>query len=331
MAGVYIISDYGKITKQGGHLIYQNSEGMSKKLLTEKMELLVLKGKVSITGDSFSLLARSGIPVYFMEHEDVPNIMLDFGLGKNGFLRQKQYRISDSKDDSLKISKMIVAGKIRNQITFLRRFERSCGKKLTKQIVAMWGLLKTVERCANKEKLRGLEGVAAKNYFDLFDLNIKPEWAVFGTRSRRPPKTNVNSALSFLYSLLTCRVQSALESQGLDTSCSNLHEMSYGKSSLAYDLVEEFRTPIADRLCCALFNKGIYCAGDFWSEDGAVYMTKEGNSKTIKAFEDKMKEEIWYEPAEENLSYMEIIFEQARAYKKYVQGESDEYVPFLMR
>lgn len=180
------------------------------------------------------------------------------------------------------------------------------------------------------DKVRGYEDLAARTYFSVFEMNINPDWAVFVKRSKNPPCTNVNAVLSFLYTLLMYRVESAIVAEGLDSCCGNLHVLNYGKSALVYDLMEEFRTPIADSLCCSLFNLGTLKENDFEVVDSiesnddipkeketipesdfendseivfedekseeAIFLTKEGIKKVIAAFEEKMDSVIYYEP-----------------------------------
>ena len=66
--------------------------------------------------------------------------------------------------------------------------------------------------------LMGFEGSAAKIYFSVFDQLIlqQREDFFFKERSRRPPLDNMNALLSFLYTMLTNEVASALETVGLD-------------------------------------------------------------------------------------------------------------------
>lgn len=334
MSSVYIVSEYGKLCADERNLMFKDKNGIESKIMAEDTDLLVMNGHVSLTGESLHLLAKKGISVYLLENGQVPNINIDFGSGKNGFLRQRQYRLLDDERKSLEIAKTLVAGKIRNELTFLNRIVRTSEKaeikKLENSISRLKLYLKKSEKCKNKDQLRGTEGVAAKEYFDLFDFNIMPEWAEFKKRSTRPPETNVNSVLSYLYTILTFRVQNALEAAGLDTMCSNLHEMTYGKTSLAFDIVEEFRTPIADTLCCRVFNYGIMKAEDFEQRDGGVYLTKGGCEKIILAFENKMNSEIKHPLTGEPMSYLKIIFEQAVSYKRFIM-EDEPYIPFLMK
>jgi len=58
----------------------------------------------------------------------------------------------------------------------------------------------------------------------------------------------VNALLSFGYTLLTTELTGALAAQGLDPFVGVLHDLDYGRPSLALDLLEEFRQPIIDRL-----------------------------------------------------------------------------------
>lgn len=340
MGTVYIISEYGKLCANGRNFLFTDKNGASKKIMLEDTNLLVMNSHVSLTGESLHLLAQKKMPVYLIQNGAASNISLDFGGGKNGFLRQKQYRLLDDEKKSLEIAKTIVAGKIKNELAFLNRFNRSehlsekenekAKARIENAIIKIKEHLKKSQKCKNKDQLRGTEGAAAKEYFDLFDFNIFPDWAEFKKRSTQPPETNVNSVLSFLYTILTCRVQNALEAAGLDTMCSHLHEMTYGKNSLAFDIVEEFRTPVADTLCCALFNHGTLSCSDFEKRDGGIYLAKNGMEKVVRAFESKMESEIKNPATGETMSYEKLIFEQTASYKRFIM-EGEPYIPFLMK
>lgn len=178
----------------------------------------------------------------------------------------------------------------------------------------------------------------------------KPEWAVFRKRTKHPPKSNVNAVLSFLYTVLGSKVRCAIELQGLDPMVGCLHELAYGRDALVYDLVEEFRTPVADAVCCSLFNLGILGPQDFRLYDfeqevevvGVQEVAEEGDSKGIllmesgmkkvlQRFEEKMVSEIVYGPEQRQMSYQEIIYAQAAHYKKVLLGETETYRSFAYR
>ena len=125
MSSVYIVSEYGKLCADGRNLMFKDKNGIESKIMAEDTDFLVMNGHVSLTGESLHLLAKKGISVYLLENGQVPNINIDFGSGKNGFLRQRQYRLLDDERKSLDIAKTLVAGKIRNELTFLNRIVRT--------------------------------------------------------------------------------------------------------------------------------------------------------------------------------------------------------------
>jgi len=328
---LHIISKKGKITKSDEHLLFCDIEGNKTRILPSKINQILLYDNISITGEAFSILAKNKIPLSIKTYNGIDNIKLEYSDSKNVFLRQNQYRILDNKKLTLQIAKIIVSGKIKNQLTFLQRIKRTNKKDLenlevefvTKELKQ---ILKKVETCKNLDSLRGLEGNASKLYFFVFGLNIKPEWAEFKSRTKKPPKTNVNAVLSFLYSLLSQEVTFAAQTKGLDVMIGYLHELSYGRNSLTYDLMEEFRTPIADTLCCYLFNDNILQPEDFEPRDEGIYLNKWGLKKTVTVFEEKMEKSIKVE--EKKLTYRELIFYQAEKYKKMIMNKNEIYLPF---
>ena len=371
MATIYILSEHGKLTKKDETIVFVQSDETRTILFPFKTEHLVIIGNVSISGDALRLLTKYKICTTFLSSNGRFNGKLSFGDGKNVFLRQRQYRILDNPSNSLELARSIVTGKIKNQISFMQRIKRKSGaeeKIVLDAITDAKNTLNNAEKADDIEKLRGYEGIAARQYFSVFKYNIQSEWAEFKSRSKNPPRSNVNAVLSFLYTLLMYRVESAIESQGLDACCGNLHAINYGKQALSFDLMEEFRTPIADSVCCSLFNLGILVPEDFeekkFSQDDmdypiegsavpdsteaenkgdgeesksleksikAVLLTKPGLKKVIAAFEQKMDSMILYQPTGIRISYKKIIYEQAEHYKRVISGEEREYKAYYFK
>lgn len=328
MTNLHIISKCGQITKCDEHLHYKDYEGNITRILPSKTKQILVYSPVSITGEAFTILAKNKIPLAIKTYNGVDNIVVQYNDGKNVFLRQKQFQISENMEKSLEIAKKIVLGKIKNQITFLQRIKRT--EKLSEEYVNTINevklILKDVEKCNSLEALRGLEGMASRKYFSIYGIHIKPEWAIFEKRSKNPPKSNVNAVMSFLYSLLSQEVAFAAQTTGLDLMVGTLHSLCYGRDSLVYDLMEEFRTPIADTLCCYLFNDNILNEDDFEEIENGIYLTKSGMKKVINAFEEKMQKSILY--GDKYFSYREIIFNQVEQYKDYIMNNQEDYIAF---
>ena len=335
MADLHIISKRGKITKSDEHLIFRDIEGNETRILPSKISQILLYDNISITGDAFNILAKNKIPLAIKTYNGIDNILLQYENSKNVFLRQNQYRIADNPVLSLEIAKQIIIGKIKNQLTFLQRIKRTdnlISPENEEEIVAVNELqenLKKIDSCNSLGTLRGIEGISSRIYFSIFGLHIKPEWAEFKNRSKNPPKSNVNAVLSFLYSLLEYEVTFSAQTKGLDVMIGTLHELYYGRNSLTYDLMEEFRAPIADTLCCYLFNDTILSEEDFEEREGGIYLIKTGLKKVVAAFEEKLEKSIKY--GEKYFTYRELIFNQSEKYKKMIMKEEEIYVPFKFK
>ena len=117
--------------------------------------------------------------------------------------------------------------------------------------------LDTLSHADSLDLVRGIEGDAAGLYFEGLDhlITAEKEHFFFRGRSRRPPTDALNALLSFLYTLLANDTVTALETVGLDPQVGFLHRERPGRPSLALDLMEELRAPVADRMALRLINR----------------------------------------------------------------------------
>lgn len=353
MSSVYIISDNGKLTKVNETLEFRYIDGTIRKIFPYKSDVLIVSGDVSFTGQAIKLLTRHGIDTIFLSRNGMFNGKLQFSQNKNVFLRQKQYKMLDDSFKCLTLAKSIVMTKLKNQLTVMQRIKRKKNEaeELGKAIASVRQCISKVENTDSLDKLRGIEGVGARNYFSVFKYNLIPEWASFPKRSKNPPLSNVNAVLSFLYTLLMYRVEAAIESSSLDPMVGFLHALDYGKNALVFDMMEEFRAPIVDTLCASVFNLGILDPEDFeeksfdeeFPSEGEVneeaseekqkpiYLNKKGLNKVITAFEKKIESEIVYAALNKKMSFNRIIIEQVKHLKRVINEEETEYKGFLYR
>ncbi len=360
MSTIYIISDHGKLSRQNDALVFSTPAGDIRKLFLHQADRIIIAGSVEITGSAFRMLMHHQVDTVFLSANGRFNGKLQFEEGKNVFLRKHQYDSLNDRDFCLKISRWIASGKISNQIAFMQRINRKNEKINVDQAIAQAQRnLEKLKEADSIEAVRGYEGMGSKIYFSVFRQNINPEWAVFKGRSMNPPKDNVNAVMSFLYTLLLYRVDSFIEMEGMDPYVGYLHSIEYGKRSLTFDLMEEYRASICDTLTCALFNLGILNISDFeivdFSKDNddaplhldeanqfeaeaietsesikGILLTKEGARKVAEKFEEKMDSAIFYPPDNQKLSYQKIIASQVRQFRRVLMGEG-EYKAFLIR
>jgi CRISPR-associated protein Cas1 len=191
-----------------------------------------------------------------------------------------------------------------------------------------------LERCTEVASLRGLEGHSAGAYFGVFDhLIVARKDAFFmHERSRRPPLDAMNSLLSFLYTLLAHDVASALETVGLDPAVGFLHKERPGRPSLALDLMEEFRSVVAERTALSLVNRQqVKGAGFRTTETGAVLMTDETRKKVLQEYQKRKQEGIRHPFLNEKMPVGLLPHAQALLLARYLRGDLDGYPAFLWR
>ena len=139
--------------------------------------------------------------------------------------------------------------------------------------------------------LDGSEGASAHAYFTLLMGFNKSELAWPG-RHKHPAPDPLNALLSLAYTLLMHEMAALIEGTGLDPYLGFLHQVDYGRPSLALDLVEAFRHPVADRLVLTLVNRGVVGAEDFRSpgDRAGVFLTPAAMKRFFAEYERWMLE-----------------------------------------
>ena len=182
----------------------------------------------------------------------------------------------------------------------------------------------------------------------------------FNGRNRRPPRDPVNALLSFVYTLLTNEVQSAITAGGLDPYLGALHEIDYGRPSLACDLVEEYRAFLGDRMVLGLINRKTISPDDFvyrknppaeYADEAEMKARRPVEMKArrpvemkarrpvemkpgtcrafIAAYEAQMAQTVTYPPLEKTITYRWLIMNQVRRFGEFLENPDTAYQPFV--
>ena len=257
----------------------------------------------------------------------------------NVLLRKKQYRVSDDEEQSCLIARDFIFGKVYNTRWMIERTVRDHAlrvdadalKRLSGQ---MAGQLPKIAEAVDLDTLRGLEGEASTRYFAAFDqmiLNQKEDFR-FEDRNRRPPTDRVNALLSFAYTMLANDCAAALESVGLDAYVGFLHRDRPGRMSLALDLMEELRGPLADRLVLTLINTRSIQAKHFQRQtDNAVLLNDEGRKLFLSAWQERKREMMTHPYLKEKIFWGLVPYVQALLLARCLRGDLDGYPPFLWK
>jgi CRISPR-associated endonuclease Cas1/CRISPR-associated protein Cas4 len=329
---VYVQAQPARVRKRGETLLIQTEDGTETTARLIDTSHLVVVGAVDVTAPVLHELMRREIPVswysgsgWFLGHT--------IGIGhKNVELRTAQYRASFDSAFCLRLARALVASKLRNSRTLLRRNTRA----ETAPEAALGGLRRAA-RAAGEAKslaeLLGVEGNGGAIYFGNFAAMLsggrdgEPLRFEFANRNRRPATDPVNAMLSFCYAMLVRELTATLSAVGFDPYRGFYHQPRYGRPALALDLMEPFRPILADSAVITAVNNGEVKPGDFVWAGRACALSPPGRKKMIAVFERRMATEITHPLFGYRLSYRRLLEVHARLLGRHLLGEIPELPP----
>jgi CRISPR-associated protein Cas1 len=330
---VLYVSHQGSLvrTSKGQMLVEVESETALQVPLT-MVSRVVLFGAVSLSAGARGVALDNHIDVVMLSRRGRHQGVLTAGGARSARLRRFQFAESTDERTRVRHARAFVSGKVTNQVALLQRYAVGAPESYAaprEQLTAVRPLLAS---CAEIDVLLGVEGAAARNYFQAFGL-LLPEGFRFDTRSRRPPMDPVNAALSFGYALLTGEAVSAAAAAWLDPSIGFLHGDDDGRPSLALDLMEEFRPLIVDTTVLNLFRRGRLSVDHFRVETDrpGVLLTDEGRRRFLDAFEERMLTVFAHVPSGKRVSYRRSIYLQAVQFAAVLAGREYAYRPVVWR
>jgi CRISP-associated protein Cas1 len=296
-----------------------------------EVERILVLGHVQVSTQAIAACLEAQIPVVFLTQlGDYKGHLWSAEFCDLG-LEAAQYGRRQDRLFQLAMARQIVIGKVLNSKLLLQRLNRKrqvAGMGAKVQRLTQYG--SAVAAATDLDVIRGYEGAAAKLYFGaLGQLITHPDFRLTG-RSRRPPQDPVNSLLSFGYTLLFNNVMSLILAEGLNPYLGNLHRSSRREPHLAFDLMEEFRSPVVDSLVMWLVNKKVLRPTDFTfpNAEGGVYLEEAARRIFLKHFEDRISSSVAYSGLQQSVSYRRVIQLQVQQYKRCLT-ESVVYEPFI--
>ncbi len=335
---LYIQTPGSRLRKSGERLIIETEEESVEVPMIDVSQV-ILYGPVSVTTPALQDLMKHEIPVswfsyggWFVGHT--------VGTGNsNVAVREAQYRCAFDDDKSLSISRNLVAAKVQNSRTMLRRnwrAERDASNK-DKVLQRLKRIVSKVMSTGDIQQLLGVEGEAAAIYFSSFEnmlakhpRNNLPDFS-FNGRNRRPPTDPVNAMLSFAYSMLTRVFTTTISAVGLDPYKGFYHRPRPGRPALTLDLMEPFRPIVADSCVIQAINNGEVKLKDFIFNGPSCALTTHGRKAFIAAFERRMDQETTHPLFGYQVTMRRLINIQARLMARHLQGEIPVYPNYLPR
>ena len=332
---LYVQQPGATVRKDGDVLQVWEKEQKLGEMRTREVSQLVLMGRVSATEPAYRELLGLGKPILHLSAGGWLYGVTDGLSHANVRLRQRQFRAADDPEKCLAISRQIVASKLLNQRTFLRR---NGGDAVPEQSLdAIRNSAEAALRGASIDEVRGHEGYGARVYFAHFAATLRPGNDNFrdrfdaAGRNRRPPRDPVNALLSFAYSMLAREWVTACRAVGFDPYLGFFHAPHYNRPSLALDLMEAFRPLCADSTVVRALNNGELGLSDFVERLGAVNLTDSGRRSFLRGFEQRLSQEITHPVFGYRVSYRRVFEIEARLLARYLAGEIPTYSPMTTR
>ena len=348
---VYLNTQRLYVGKSGDVLKVKEKDKVVQEIRLKDVSQVNLMGSVQISTQAVQGLMKAEIPLlYFTFGGWFYGMTQSVGL-KNIMWRREQFRMADDEQFCLRLAKQLVAGKIRNQRTLLMRNHVEPPADALRFMKAIMG---EAERTDSLQSLLGIEGVAARAYFENFagmlkvgrtreddaDLALQSTESPtnhkfvrfdFKKRNRRPPRDPVNALLSLGYSLLSKDLTVASAAVGLDPYLGYYHQPRFGRPALALDLMEPFRPLVVDSAVLTAINQRMVTEKHFQQAGESVALTPQGRKAFFQAYEQRMDQLVTHPIFGYRVSYRRVLEIQVRLLARLLTGEIGHYPVFVTR
>jgi len=288
MANLYLTDYESTLRKRGDTLLVEKDGVTLLQVQCHKIDTVMIFGNVQFTTQALFELCQHGIELALFNGSGTRLVaQLTSPNTKNILLRLEQFRRYENPTFRLDLARSIVTAKIENCLTLLRQYAYNHPEAdFSRQKRDIKSVLRDLPGVNSIDALMGHEGVAARHYFDAFG-NMLRRGLTFNGRKRRPPPDPVNALLSLGYTVAAGEIAALLDGLGFDPYLGFLHEVHYGRPSLAADLLEEFRAPLVERLTLSLINNQVLRAADFVTDDdeGGVKLEPEAFKRYFAEYE----------------------------------------------
>jgi len=332
-----ILTDRGSFLGKSGEQFRISRKDEPEVLIpARKVEQITIMGSgISISSDAVEMADQMGAEIVFASYYGRPLArLIPASLGGTVKTRREQYRAYDD-SRGLHLAAAFIKGKLKNQASLLKSFSKKWKgeqpdlwhefRSAAESIESLIPKIETVryDLETSRGEIMGIEGYAADIYWRTWSRLIPESWR-FPGRDYPAARDPVNSLLNFGYYVLEQEVWAAVIYAGLDPYAGFLHADRPGKEKLVYDIMEEFRPLVVDRVVVSLSRemKPGHFQGDF-------RMTKDGLKMASSAFYGRLEETITYRDKKHLIR--NIIRSQATSVASFLRGERQSYEPFTPR
>lgn len=326
------ITEHGaSLHKRGGRIVVSRDDADLFEIPLAKIDQVCVahEGKISFGALREFLAHNIGFVVTSYAGEPVG--WLDNPARGNAVLHAEQFRRADDSDFCLQAARAMVGGKIANSRLVARRYARNHGSPHGEADSDLATLERRLAKADNLDVVRGLEGAAARRYFEVLGEFLGSPWN-FTQRNRRPPRDPVNVLLSYGYAILFQNVLTLTVRRGLHPYVGALHALADGHPGLVSDLMEEFRPLVVDAVVLKLLLNGRIKPEHFepGGADCPCHLLPPGRRIFVTAIEEKLDTELQHPQSGKPIDLRRAIAGQAALWAGHVSRQIEAYRPFVL-
>ena len=323
------------VSKRENKIVVKQKEKVIHEVLLTNLKNITVQGDgVVFSSNVIAACAENQISIDFLKHDGHPYAILhqpEWAEAATGIAQLEAYH----NGKGILAVRQMVWGKICNQVNLLKYYGKYYSSRnmqydlmMEAATVVMDGYAEDVLTTAAGKlddfrlKIFAYEGLASARYWDTIGLLINTK-EHFEGRERQGATDLVNCMLNYGYGILYARITEALVRARLNPNLSYLHKPENNRPSLVYDLIEEFRQQVVDRVVFAIVMKNT----DLKADNGLLddYTRKLVAKKVIERLN---AVEIF---RKKEMRFYEIIHHQARDLAKFLKGENTTYRPYIRK
>ncbi|MCS7092884.1 MAG: CRISPR-associated endonuclease Cas1 [Patescibacteria group bacterium] len=312
---LYLVSQGSKVGIKDGRVYVETPQGLVKDYPSLLIENIFVFGNIFLTTQALKFFLKNQIRVIFLSAlGDYIGSLVSIDQ-KNIFLKYSQYEVFKNEKKRLRLSKNLLRNKINSQREVIYTSAKNQKKiDLYENFVNRVDChIEKIDSLSDVSQARGLEGIVQKEYYEVFSqLIINPAFR-FIKRSHYPPTDEINSLLSFGYTLLVNLATGFIVAKNLDPYISFFHQNQYRRENLSLDIIEPFR-PFVDRLVLNLINLKMINENDFERKENKVLIKENAIRLFFYQFQKRFIE---------NQKFIQKMDRLLNSVVKFIQDEKD--------
>jgi CRISPR-associated protein Cas1 len=318
--------------KTGKRILIKHEKGQDEIPLREIRSVIIHSNGVRISSDLLISCAKECVPILILGKHGRPYAILTAPEARTDTILI-QIKASENEGIRRRLSFAFIRGKIRNQIHHLEYLSRRYpSKNFVEEVKKVLPILDSLaqeltlsyETTALTEPIEQAvftrEARASKLYWEAIRSLLPSEYG-FEKRIKRGATDSINCFLNYGYGVLASLIYCAICVAGLSPQPAFLHREYKNRPALVFDLMEEFRPIITDKVVVEMALKNEIPSA---LPEGEIPL--ENRKKLLEAFEERLSEVLPYH--RQKLSLRNIISKQVAFLVRDIKGES-KYKPYI--